>query len=102
VGKTAEAETALRRAVAIRPTTAALNVLGTRAAQEGEPTRAISYFEQSIALEPMQPDILYQLTLAYGVRRNLVAARATALRLARIAPGYPGLPELLRVLDLQR
>ena len=102
MGKTVEAETALRRAVAIRPTTSALNVLGTRAAQEHEPTRAISYFEQSLALEPAQPEILYQLSLAYGVTRNLVAARGTALRLARIAPGYPGLPGLLQVLEMQR
>jgi tetratricopeptide (TPR) repeat protein len=102
LGKTAEAETALRRAVAIRPTTAALNVLGTRAAQEHEPTRAISYFEQSLSLEPAQPEILYQLSLAYGVTRNLAAARGTALRLARIAPGYPGLPGLLQVLEMQR
>jgi hypothetical protein len=77
-------------------------VLGTRAAQEHEPTRAISYFEQSLTLEPAQPEILYQVTLAYGVTRNLSAARATALRLARIAPGYPGLPELLKVLELQQ
>ena len=102
IGKTAEAETALRRAVAIRPTTAALNVLGTRAAQEHEPTRAISYFEQSLGLEPAQPEVLYQLTLAYGVTRNLGAARGTALRLAQIAPQYPGLPGLLQVLELQR
>jgi len=102
MGKTKEAETALRRAVAIRPTTAALNVLGTRAAQEHEPTRAISYFEQSLSLEPAQPEILYQLSLAYGVTRNLAAARGTALRLARIAPRYPGLPGLLQVLEMQR
>jgi tetratricopeptide (TPR) repeat protein len=101
-GRTAEAETALGRAVAIRPTPAALNVLGTRAAQKREPLRAISYFEQSLALEPAQPEILYQLTLSYGVTRNLAAARETALRLARIAPGYPRLPELLRILGLQQ
>jgi tetratricopeptide (TPR) repeat protein len=101
-GKEAEAETALGRAVAIRPTPGALNVLGTRAAQKREPLRAISYFEQSLALEPAQPEILYQLTLSYGVTRNLAAARETALRLARIAPGYPRLPELLRILGLQQ
>jgi tetratricopeptide (TPR) repeat protein len=101
-GKTADAETALRRAVAIRPTPAALNVLGTRAAQEREADRAISYFEQSLSLDPAQPEILYQLTLAYGVTRNLAAARATATRLAQIAPAYPGLPQLLQLLELQR
>lgn len=101
-GKRAEAETALRRAVAIRPTPAALNVLGTRAAQQREPSRAIPYFEQSLALEPAQPEILYQLSLAYGVTRNIAAARETALRLARIAPDYPRLPDLLRILGLQQ
>jgi len=101
-GRTAEAETALGRAVAIRPTSGALNVLGTRAAQKREPLRAISYFEQSLALEPAQPEILYQLTLSYGATRNIAAAREAALRLARIAPGYPRLPELLRILGLQQ
>lgn len=101
-GKTAEAETALKRAVAIRPTPAALNVLGTRAAQGHDPARAISYFEQSLALDPAQPEILYQLTLEYGVTRNLAAARGTAMRLARIAPAHPGLRQLLQLLGLQR
>lgn len=100
-GRTADAETALRRAVAIRPTPAALNVLGTRAAQEHEPARAISYFEQSLSIDPAQPEILYQLTLEYGVTRNLTAARGTAMRLARIAPAHPGLPQLLKLLELE-
>ena len=101
-GKTNDAEAALRRAVAIRPTPAALNVLGKRAAQEHNPARAISYFEQSLSLDPAQPEVLYQLTLEYGVTRNLAAARESATRLARIAPGYPGLPQLLQLLGLQR
>jgi tetratricopeptide (TPR) repeat protein len=100
-GKTADAETALRRAVAIRPTRAALNVLGTRAAQDHDPASAITYFEQSLSLDPAQPDILYQLTLEYGVTRNLSAARHTAMRLSRIAPTHPGLPRLLQLLGLQ-
>jgi tetratricopeptide (TPR) repeat protein len=98
-GRPADAESALRRAVAIRPTPEALNVLGRRAAQRRELPQAVSYFEQSLVLEPAQPEALYQLSLAYGMSRNIAAARETALRLSRIAPDYPKLPELLRALE---
>jgi tetratricopeptide (TPR) repeat protein len=98
-GRTTEAESALRRAVAIRPTPGALNLLGTRAAQRRELPAAISYFERSLAIEPAQPDALYELSLAYGMSRNVPAARKTALRLSRIAPNYPKLPGLLRALE---
>jgi len=99
-GRTAEAEAALKRAVAIRPTLAALNLLATSAARRRELPEAISYFERSLALEPAQPDVLYQLSLAYGMSRNIGAARETALRLSRMAPNYPQLPGLLRALEL--
>ena len=98
-GKMAEAEDALKRAVAIRPTPTALNVLGTRAAQRRELPTAISYFERSLTLEPAQPQALYELSLAYAMSRNIGAARETALRLSRVAPNYPRLPELLRALQ---
>jgi tetratricopeptide (TPR) repeat protein len=98
-GRTAEAESALKRAVAIRPTPPALNVLGTRAAQRRDLPQAILYFEHSVALDPAQPETLYQLSLAYGMSRQIGAARETALRLSRIAPDYPKLPELLRALE---
>jgi tetratricopeptide (TPR) repeat protein len=98
-GRTAEAESALKRAVAIRPTPPALNVLGARAAQRRELPQAISYFEQSLAIEPAQPETLYELSFAYGMSRQIGAARETALRLSRIAPDYPKLPALLRALE---
>jgi len=98
-GRTAEAEAALKRAVAIRPTPAALNVLATSAARRRELPQAISYFERSLALEPGQPDALYQLSLVYGMSRNIAAARETARRLSLMAPDYPQLPGLLRALE---
>jgi tetratricopeptide (TPR) repeat protein len=98
-GKGDEAEAALRRAVAIRPTPAALNLLGSRAARRHELPQAIAYFERSLAMEPAQPEALYELSLAYGVSRNIGAARETALRLSRIAPDYPKLPQLLKALQ---
>jgi tetratricopeptide (TPR) repeat protein len=100
-GKPAEAEHALERAIAIRPTTSALNLLAQRAVQRRDLPKAISYFERSLSLDQAQPDVLYQLTLAYGASRQIGAARQTALRLARAAPGYPGLGDLLRVLDMR-
>lgn len=98
-GRTAQAESALKRAVAIRPTPQALNVLGTRAAERRELPQAISYFEQSLALEPAQPETLYELSLSYGMSRQIGPARETALRLSRLAPDYPKLPALLRALE---
>ncbi|MEA2763318.1 MAG: hypothetical protein QOD47_2602, partial [Gemmatimonadaceae bacterium] len=99
-GKTVDAENALKRAVAIRPTATALNVLGTRAAQRRDLPTAIAYFERSLTLDSGQPQALYELSLAYAMSRNIGAARQSAQRLAQIAPNYPKLPELLRALQL--
>jgi tetratricopeptide (TPR) repeat protein len=96
-----EAEAALRRAVAIRPSADALKALGTRAVQRRAIPEAISLFQRSLALQPNQPDVLYQLSLAHGMSRDLANARATALQLARIDPRYPGLGELLSALGLR-
>lgn len=99
-GRADDAEAALRRAVAIRPTASALTILGTRAAQRRDIPQAISLFNQSLALQPAQPSVLYQLCLAYGISRDLPHARDAALRLARIAPRYPGLSGLLSALGI--
>jgi tetratricopeptide (TPR) repeat protein len=101
-GRTAEAEDALRRAVAIRPTTAALNVLGKRAAERKDFRQAASYFERSVSLDQAQPEVLYELALVYGMARNVPAAQQAALRLSQVAPNDPRLPRLLSVLKAQR
>lgn len=98
-GRTAAAESALTRAVAVRPTVAALNLLATRAAQRHDLSLAASYFQKSLAVSPAQPEALYQLTLVYAMERNIDAAKETALRLSTIAPNYPGLPGLLKALE---
>jgi tetratricopeptide (TPR) repeat protein len=101
-GKPVDAEDALKRAVAIRPTATALNVLGTRAAQRRDLPTAIAYFERSLTLNSAQPQALYELSLAYAMTRNIGAARQTAQRLSQIAPNYPRLPELLRALQVRQ
>jgi hypothetical protein len=57
-------------------------------------------FERAQQLQPSHPQTLYQLSLAYGLARNVDAARATALRLLRVAPAYPGLSQWLAALGL--
>jgi tetratricopeptide (TPR) repeat protein len=101
-GRLDEAEADLRRAVAIHPTAPALRALGIRAAQRRDIPRAITFFRQSLELDPTQPDVLYQLALAYGLSRDLPNARDATMRLARIAPTYPGLAQLMGMLGFQR
>jgi Flp pilus assembly protein TadD len=71
------------------------------AAERGELDEAISLLNRSLAVDPNAPHVLYQLSLAYGRKRDLANARATALRLARLAPAHPGLAEWLRLIGLR-
>jgi lysophospholipase L1-like esterase len=100
-GHTAEAEAALTRAVSIRPSAQGFAALGMASAKRREIPRAIVLFRRSLELQPMQPDVLYQLALAYGLSRDLPNARGTAAQLARVAPRYPGLAELLTALGMR-
>lgn len=100
-GREAEAEAAIRRAVAIRPTPSSLALLGAAAARRRELSEAISFFRRSLALQPNQPDVLYQLSLTYGLAQDIANARATAVRLARLSPNYPGLADWLEALGLR-
>jgi len=95
-----EAEAALRRAVAIQPSAADYAALGALTARRRDVTGTIAMLQQSLALQPRQPKVLYQLSLAYGISRDLPNARAAAMRLRDIAPAYPGLDELLRSLGV--
>jgi len=101
-GRDAAADTVMRRAVSIRPTPEALAALGTAAAKRRQLADAIAFFNRSLALQPSQPAVLYQLSLAYGMMNDVANARATAARLARIDPAYPGLREWLINLGLAR
>jgi tetratricopeptide (TPR) repeat protein len=100
-GRSSQADTALRKA-GIAPTAQSLAALARIAAQRRNIPEAISLYQRSLALEPKQPDALYQLSLTYGLARDLPNAQKTAIQLARVAPDYPGLPELLSTLGLGR
>lgn len=81
----------LERAYAIKPTAFTAYSLGVISLQEKNAPRAIQLLESAIELDPSMLQAIYQLSFAYAVSRDIDRARATAIRLARIAPNFPGL-----------
>lgn len=90
----------LERAHALAPSASSAYGLGVIAMQEKNPARGITLFEQALRMSPDMPPALYQLSLAYGVTRNLEGARATAARLAQVDPRFPGLAEWMSALGM--
>jgi cytochrome c-type biogenesis protein CcmH/NrfG len=68
--------------------------------QDKKPERGIPLLEQTLQLDPNNAMAMYQLSLAYAMTRNVAAARGMALRLAQVAPQYPGVRELLAALGV--
>lgn len=100
-GQQAEAERTLREAMAIAPSADAAYQLGMSALERRELDSAIVLLEQSVRLDPGHTAALYQLSLSYGLARDLPRARATAARLARLRPDYPGLTGWMRVIGME-
>lgn len=101
-GKPVEAEATLRSAMAIAPSADAAYRLGVLALERRELARATGLLEQAVRLDPNHAAALYQLSLAYGLGRDLPRARATAIRLARLQPDYPGLAGWMQVIGAAR
>ena len=101
-GNEKEAESALERALRLRPSTSAANTLATLALRRRELPRGIALLRLSLSLQPNQPEVLHQLSLAYGLAGDMANARATALQLRQLAPGFPGLAQWLQSLGLGR
>jgi tetratricopeptide (TPR) repeat protein len=89
--QTERAKPYLERAYQLRPTPLTAFTLGVIAMQEKNRPRAIALLQQALELSPDMPGALYHLSLAYALERNLDRARTLALRLAQVAPNYPGL-----------
>lgn len=98
----AEAEAPLSRAFALRPTAPLAKTLGMLALDRRDLQAGANYLQRSLALDPTQPPVLYQLSLTYGLLRDLPNARRMAIRLARLDPAYPGLAGWMATLGLSR
>ncbi len=90
-GRVAVAESTLQRALLVEPTADAAFDLARIRLAEKRVAEAIPLLEQATTLAPTHVGAWYQLSLAYGLTRNLEMARSTAMRAARLDPSYPGL-----------
>jgi tetratricopeptide (TPR) repeat protein len=101
-GNESEAERTLERALRLHPTTHAANALAGIALRRRDLQRGIALLQLSLSLDPNQPDVLHQLSLAHRLAGDVASARATALRLRQLAPGFPGLAQWLQSLGVER
>jgi lysophospholipase L1-like esterase len=91
----------LERAHAVKPTPFTSSSLAAIEMEEKKPERAIPLLEEALQFDPNNPNAMYQLSMAYALTRNVAGARGMALRLAQVAPQYPGLGEWLSALGIQ-
>jgi tetratricopeptide (TPR) repeat protein len=96
----ARARPFLERAHAVKPTPFTSLSLAAIAMEEKKPERAIPLLEESLQFDPNNPNAMYQLSMAYALTRNVQGARGMAMRLAQVAPQYPGLREWLSALGI--
>lgn len=83
----------LERAYGIEPSALVCHALGSLELKSQRYARAIPLLEQSLRYAPDNPPVLYDLSRAYILIRDLRRARAYADRLAQVRPTFPGLSE---------
>jgi tetratricopeptide (TPR) repeat protein len=101
LGRAPDATPFLERAARLEPSPEAVYLLGVAALQRKDFDVAIATLDQAVRLAPSAPAPLYQLSLAFGLSKNIGPARAAAARAAQLDPGYPGLAEWMRVLGMR-
>jgi len=83
----------LERAYALEPSGLTCYALGTLELNAQHSDRAIQLLEQSQQFHPDNPAVLFDLSHAYALARDVRQARAYADRLARVSPEFPGLDQ---------
>lgn len=100
MGRADEGVAQLEVARRIQPSSEAAYLLGTVALQRREYETAIALLDEAVRRAPDAAAPVYQLSLAFGLSRNLAAARGAAARAARLDPAHPGLAEWMRTLGM--
>ncbi len=98
----AEAIALLKRAYSIRPSAYTAFALGTDAAQRQDLQGAAMYLRQAGALDPTNPQPVYQLSLALALMRDLQGAQAAAMRVYQLDPNFPGIQTWMKTLGMVR
>jgi tetratricopeptide (TPR) repeat protein len=96
-----EAAAAFNTSLQIRPLPNAELGAGLLAVKRRDPAAAVPLLERA-AMATNRPDAWYELSLALALTHDAERARAAALRVAQIAPNYPGLADWLRTLGIGR
>jgi tetratricopeptide (TPR) repeat protein len=92
----------LTKAYQLQPSGAAAYGLGVIEMQAKNLPQAIQDFGNAVQLSPTMAPALYQLSLAYGLSRDLPHAQSTALKLAQLAPNFPGLAQWMATIGIVR
>lgn len=100
MGRPVEALRFLRQAMRSQPSAESAYLAGLASLQRNDIDAAIALLDQAVRMEPTAAEPVYRLSLAFGLSRNLGAARATAAQAARLDPRLPGLAEWMRTLGM--
>jgi tetratricopeptide (TPR) repeat protein len=100
LGKRDSAEHVLQRAYALQPTGGTALSLGILALERKDLRAATRLLEESVRLQPANPDAFYRLSFAYALARDIERARAAAVRVYQLRPGFPGLAGWLSTLGI--
>lgn len=99
-GRIDEADPLLERAMTLAPSVPAALMRAEIATQRKDWRAVVGQLRFVSGREPTNADVLYRLSLAQALAGDGDGARATALRLARLAPRHPQLRGWLRTLGL--
>lgn len=102
-----DAEPYLRKAYELAPREAFITkMLGSIELNKGNAEEAIRFLEESRQINPKDPQMLYNLSGAYGTNREFDKALEIANRVIELNPNYPGIQQwkqqLERILNSRR
>ncbi|MBN2200935.1 tetratricopeptide repeat protein [bacterium] len=92
------ARNALEKSLSIRESAEAHFWTGRIDLELRRPDDAVPHLEAAARLSPNNPDVLFQLGMAYAQSGDIGRARAAARAIEQIRPGYSGLPSLNRAI----
>jgi len=94
------AEPLLEQAYSIEPTDAyATKMLGAIMVQKGNLERGIQLLEESRAITSNDPQMLYNLSGAYGLNKEYAKAMEIAKEVVAINPNFPGIQQWIAQLS---
>jgi lysophospholipase L1-like esterase len=101
-GRTAEAIPYLETAFRLQPSGETAYLLGSIALDARQLDRAIVLLDQASRLSPASALPPFRLSVAFGLSRNLGAARAAAARAAALDPQLPGIDRWMQTLGMKQ